>query len=130
MSETDGAAEKINGKTICWQYRKGKCRFGHNCKFAHDSDISNSLGESAPKNFETTEKAVCVNNDNQAPASMVTYTSSAHLSGERERKTSASISDDEDELRDKMKKKRPGLSASLNPGKKVMKMYFKGKSNQ
>ncbi|XP_067119095.1 uncharacterized protein [Centruroides vittatus] len=28
----------LNGKQICWNFRKGKCRFGHNCKFAHDSD--------------------------------------------------------------------------------------------
>ena len=29
----------VNGKKICWNYRKNKCRFGHNCKYAHDSDL-------------------------------------------------------------------------------------------
>ncbi|XP_077509806.1 uncharacterized protein LOC144120891 [Amblyomma americanum] len=29
----------INGKQICWNYRKGRCRFGHNCKYVHDSDV-------------------------------------------------------------------------------------------
>lgn len=35
----------INGKKICWNYRKGKCRFGHNCKYAHDSDIQKTNEE-------------------------------------------------------------------------------------
>ncbi|KAK6638368.1 hypothetical protein RUM44_008797 [Polyplax serrata] len=29
----------VNGKKICWNYRKNKCRYGHNCKYAHDSDL-------------------------------------------------------------------------------------------
>jgi len=29
----------IGGKKVCWNFRKGRCRFGHNCSFAHDSDI-------------------------------------------------------------------------------------------
>lgn len=37
--------QMINGKKICWNYRKGKCRFGHNCKYAHDSDIQKSAEE-------------------------------------------------------------------------------------
>lgn len=32
----------VLGKKICWNYRKGRCRFGHNCKFAHDSDLQKS----------------------------------------------------------------------------------------
>lgn len=28
-----------NGKKICWNYRKGRCRFGSNCAYAHDSDL-------------------------------------------------------------------------------------------
>ena len=30
---------QINGKQVCWNYRKGRCRFGRGCKFAHDSDL-------------------------------------------------------------------------------------------
>lgn len=30
---------EINGKKICWNYRKGRCKFGHKCKYIHDSDI-------------------------------------------------------------------------------------------
>lgn len=35
----------INGKKICWNYRKGKCRFGHKCQFAHDSDLQRTEEE-------------------------------------------------------------------------------------
>jgi len=103
----------LTGKPFVGSIGKGNVGSATTASSAHDSDISNSFGENAPKNFKTTERAVCVNSDNEGPASMVTYASSAHLSGERKRKMSASISDDEDELSDKMKKKRLGLSASL-----------------
>ena len=25
----------IEGKKVCWNFRKGRCRFGHKCTFAH-----------------------------------------------------------------------------------------------
>lgn len=28
-----------NGRKICWNNRKGRCRFGSKCKYAHDSDV-------------------------------------------------------------------------------------------
>lgn len=37
MISTD--VRTVNGKKICWNYRNKKCRFGHNCKYAHDSDL-------------------------------------------------------------------------------------------
>lgn len=30
---------EINGRKICWNYRKGRCRFGSNCIYAHDSEL-------------------------------------------------------------------------------------------
>lgn len=38
----------LNGKQICWLYKKGKCRFGNKCKYAHDHEIQN-----ADKNVDT-----------------------------------------------------------------------------
>ena len=29
----------IDGKKVCWMYRKGRCRQGAQCKFAHDNDV-------------------------------------------------------------------------------------------
>lgn len=31
--------KEINGRKICWNYRKGRCRFGSDCVFAHDSEL-------------------------------------------------------------------------------------------
>lgn len=37
--DTDNNLQMKNGKKICWNYRKGRCRFASNCTFAHDSDL-------------------------------------------------------------------------------------------
>lgn len=29
----------IDGKKICWNFRKGRCRFGHKCTFAHGTHV-------------------------------------------------------------------------------------------
>ncbi|KAK5645451.1 hypothetical protein RI129_006751 [Pyrocoelia pectoralis] len=39
MVSTQENVRSINGRKVCWNYRKGKCRFGHNCIYAHDSDV-------------------------------------------------------------------------------------------
>ena len=31
--------KEINGRKICWNYRRGRCRFGSKCTFAHDSEL-------------------------------------------------------------------------------------------
>lgn len=98
--------KEINGKQICWMYRKGRCRFGHNCKFAHDSDLySESSAEVASE-----PEAVNVNET---------------VSGFKTDKPDISSEGDVSIK----KKKRPGLSQGLVPGKKVMNMYKKQKLN-
>lgn len=42
MVNTDEQITVKNGKKICWNYRKGRCRFGSKCTFAHDSDVEQS----------------------------------------------------------------------------------------
>lgn len=71
----------INGKKICWNYRKGRCRFGHNCVYAHDSDLQKDGEEVVPGQVVLNKKV------------------------------------------EKQKRKRPGLTQGLVPGKKVMKEY-------
>lgn len=94
----------VNGKQICWNYRKGRCRFGHNCKYVHDSDVVGLSGSTQdpepaePEVVATSAAAPCkVGNEGTAQ---------------------------------KHKKKRPGLSDSVVPSKKAMKFYHKtqGKS--
>lgn len=47
----------LNGRQICWNFRKGKCRFGHNCKFAHDSDAPVNPGGPSPTPEENCRRA-------------------------------------------------------------------------
>lgn len=74
---------KVNGKSICWMNKKGRCRFGNKCKYAHDSELYNN-----PK---------VINKD-------------------KTNKDSHSLD---------QRKRRPGLSQSLIPGKKK---YIKDKN--
>lgn len=88
----------INGKKICWNYRKGRCRFGHNCKFAHDSDIEITK--------EQLENKHSINQVDSIKTSQIDLheDSGGPLS---------------------KKPKRPGLTQGLVPGKKVLKHYLK-----
>ncbi|XP_015431587.1 PREDICTED: uncharacterized protein LOC107187903 [Dufourea novaeangliae] len=104
MTPTLDDTKMINGRKICWNYRKGRCRFGHNCTFAHDSDLHRTAAEleviRAPQ-----ETIIC----------------QTQYNGQ------VSINDDDeiDQENNQMnkRKKRPGLSQSLVPSKKVLKMY-------
>lgn len=92
MTPTKDEVKMINGKKICWNFRKGRCRFGHNCKFAHDSDLQRENSDLVPLPDQTvTDVETELENDNTKV----------------------------------VRKKRPGLTQGLVPGKKVMKMYKK-----
>ncbi|XP_047484877.1 zinc finger CCCH domain-containing protein 8-like [Penaeus chinensis] len=101
MTDNPKDVMEINGKKICWNYRKGRCKFGHKCKFAHDSDISQPLD---PKEAQT---------------------SSTNPSSLSQTTPGTQVLVDEPASDDTLskKKKRPGLSDGLVPGKKVQKLY-------
>ena len=86
---------EINGRKICWNYRKGRCRFGSNCTFAHDCEL---LQKKPPP----INPAECV-------------ISSQNFESQAEDVQSSNSG----------KNKRPGLSQGIVPGKKVMKMYHR-----
>ncbi len=119
---------KIDGKKICWNFRKGRCRFGHKCTFAHDSDIG--LKKPDPGSFApdiaaqpsaSEAKPQVANASASAPAPpprlaaatpphpKQSYDQGSFFSGE-----------DSQGFR---KKKRPGLSQDLTPSKKAMKFH-------
>ncbi|XP_076286767.1 uncharacterized protein LOC143212175 [Lasioglossum baleicum] len=104
MTPTLDDTKMINGRKICWNYRKGRCRFGHNCTFAHDSDLHRTAAEleaiRAPQ-----ETIIC----------QTQYNGQILLNDDDE-------IDQENNQMNK-RKKRPGLSQSLVPSKKVLKMY-------
>ncbi|EDW02474.1 uncharacterized protein LOC6559610 [Drosophila grimshawi] len=95
MVNNDTHMQLKNGRKICWNYRKGRCRFGTSCQYAHDSDLS--LEASA---------------DKDAKLETAAQTSTPHSSANKGR----------DRDRDN-KRKRPGLSDAIEPGKRVMKSY-------
>ncbi|XP_063531795.1 uncharacterized protein LOC134742506 [Cydia strobilella] len=101
--------QMINGKKICWNYRKGRCRFGHNCKYAHDSDIQKTAEELQAEK-QKLKTVVCEGSGTMTsvpPPHVVLDTDEDTWEGEADRR----------------KLKRPGLSQGLVPGKKVIKMY-------
>lgn len=99
---------QINGKQICWMYRKGRCRFGHNCKFAHDSDLY----------CETPTETSDHVDANTSLVDLLPITKTDKLDSSPDGSEAA-----------KKKKKRPGLTQGLLPGKKVINMYKKQKLN-
>lgn len=86
-------------RKICWSYRKGRCRFGSKCNFAHDSDLILKKEQHGAEQEEPTSADQKDVQNETAP--MV--------------------------RKQALKKKRPGLSRELVPPKKVLKMYQRDK---
>ncbi|XP_041977197.1 uncharacterized protein LOC121731691 [Aricia agestis] len=109
--------QMINGKKICWNHRKGRCRFGHNCKYAHDSDIQKS-SEELEADKQKLKTVVCEGSGTMtaAPPPQIALDPVAPT--------------DDEAWEGKLgkRKKRPGLSAGLVPSQKVMKIYKQQKS--
>ncbi len=108
----------IEGKKVCWNFRKGRCRFGSKCTFAHDNDVKSTVmkGSDAKPDPKVTISAP----GDRDPAST---SLPAALRNNKNYDDDAVISHN--------KKKRPGLSDSLVPGKKAMKFHdkvYKGNS--
>ena len=107
----------FNGKKVCYNFRKGRCRHGHKCKFAHDNDVSSAVTENlySAKYDEDAQ----ISNDKAesrtlAPVPMV---GSQDVTEDGGGGSEATISSG--------KKKRPGLSDGLVPSKKAMKFHNK-----
>lgn len=91
-------------RKICWSYRKGRCRFGSKCSFAHDSDLILKKELHGGENPEDT------------PEHVMAGGSSIELGNIRKQGNNQ-----------QNKKKRPGLARELVPPKKVLKMYHRDK---
>lgn len=105
-----------NGKKICWNYRKGRCRFGSNCTYAHDSDLHvnkklNEMNRDGSDAVVTPATGGITTAPTIAPNANATGAvgTGATTTGKLKTKTS--------------NKKRPGLGDSIIPSKKVIKAY-------
>ncbi|ODM94781.1 Zinc finger CCCH domain-containing protein 8 [Orchesella cincta] len=155
MTDNPETVTTINGKKICWNYRKRKCYLGTQCPFAHDSDVpltEEQLKEQKLENDQQRSAGGNVNTNRSvnlqlssatkpshlpATASVVAGTfdsnaffSSPHLGGGGDPKRKTEMADDLDEL-DKQQsnksKKRVGLTNSLIPAKRALNLYRKTK---
>ena len=114
------AANTFNGKKVCYNFRKGRCRHGHRCKFAHDNDVSKEVSDSlySAKYDEAAqishEKA---ETDTRPHIHLAPTTEDVSLIPTEPESDSAVITSG--------KKKRPGLSDKLVPSKKAMKFHNK-----
>lgn len=100
---------EINGKKICWNYRKGKCRFGHNCKYAHDSDLINGI---------SSDNNISGNNSLGGSSCGLVDDSSSFLSTNSGSSSSST------------KRKKSGLTEGLVPGKRSRKNFDKIQSQE
>lgn len=107
MVGTKDNTNMINGKRICWNYRKGKCRFGHNCKYAHDSDLQKSKEELDSEN-QIQQIVLCQSQNLPQP-------------------TTHELREMQESVSSNKKRKHHGLVNGLVPGKKIMNQYRKNK---
>ncbi|XP_062373728.1 uncharacterized protein si:ch211-113e8.11 [Sardina pilchardus] len=107
---------EIGGKKMCISYRKdGRCRFGSRCKYAHDSDLQNSVtSDSTTAPDEGPETASDQASPTRAP-------SQTHDCQTPLLQTPGQEEDGADEGR--TKKRRVGLSQTLIPPKRALKQY-------
>ncbi|XP_035910201.1 uncharacterized protein LOC118511349 [Anopheles stephensi] len=98
--EANAAEQK---RKVCWSYKKGRCRFGSKCNFAHDSDLILRKELPAEGGSDNEQDSGTAATDDTGTVTMVKKPFPAD------------------------RKKRPGLSRELVPPKKVLKMYHKEK---
>lgn len=109
MTQNQKNKKTIDGKKVCWMYRKGRCRHGHRCSFAHDSDIQSSMAEKlyTPK----------YDKESQISSDKMTSGLVAPLQ-------TGDDTMNNDALEEAPRKKwRPGLSNGLEPSKKAMRFH-------
>lgn len=140
MTEKQASGRTLNGKKVCWNYRKGRCRHGHKCTFAHDNDMPKSGLVEPPKydpNSQIANDKAKTNTKAVVPLSGANLTPVEHMEkdvskgfgssrtiefGVHKRRAKDTSQEESDPVMDK-RKKRPGLSDSLALGKKAMKFH-------
>lgn len=96
---------KVNGKAVCWMYRRGRCRLGKKCKMYHDSELRDS---------EAARKAAAENNKLTTPSTQVSQ-------GQKRAFDDEPDPCDPDDERKKFNKKKFGVTDNIVPPKKVIR---------
>ncbi|XP_055918773.1 uncharacterized protein LOC129950871 [Eupeodes corollae] len=124
MVNSDEHLKMKNGKKICWNYRKGRCRFGSNCSFAHDSDL-NEIPTLAENNADALKNPG--KQDNKIPAA--TKIQQRLYGGTQTPNDSFNSPEESPTTINAKKRNRPGLSETIVPSKRVLKSYSHQKQN-
>jgi len=107
----------LRGKKICWNFRKGRCRFGSKCTFAHDNDVA------LPKDDEAEGQ------DGQSTAATPGVIQLGTQPPHTESDPDPACDNSSPAVISHNKRKRPGLSDGLTPSKKASKFYNKVYNN-
>jgi len=107
MTQRQEELKMIDGKKVCWMYRKGRCRQGAQCKFAHDNDVKTNRAIQEVK---------------YDADSQISSEKCHHGAVEQIKLNPIHSAEDEEVV---MRKKRPGLSQGIVPSKKAMKFHKK-----
>jgi len=110
MTQRQEELKMIDGKKVCWMYRKGRCRNGSKCKFAHDSDVK---AENLPARPEEVY---------DSDAQISSYKSRSGLVQALNVHRELSPIPQEDEAQ-APRKRRPGVTDNIHPSKKAMDFH-------
>jgi len=112
MTRRQEEMKVIDGKKVCWMYRKGRCRQGAKCKFGHDNDVKTD--RVVPENKYDVESQISNDKAAKGAAQPIKFNPNSRREPTPEK--------EEDVM---MRKRRPGLSEGLVPSKKAMMFHQK-----
>merc|ERR1739838_108177 len=121
MTDNPKDVIEINGKKICWNYRKkGRCRFGSKCKYGHDTELllPDEIKPTPETDLSSTTSTKSKEKTQKSKSTVVYIEPSWSICSESSIEETCK------------KKKRPGLSQNLEPTKKVMKIYKQQQSKE
>jgi len=111
MTQRQEDMKMIDGVKVCWMSRKGRCRQGSKCKFAHDSDVKTDQVREVKYDADSQ-----ISSDKAAKGAVEQI-----KFGQMQNEWLGKKEDEEEAV---IRKKRPGLSQGLVPSKRAM-IYHK-----
>ena len=115
-------SKDTKNKRICWNFRKGKCRFGNKCKYSHDNDIPESILNSGDQ-VEERQPATAMSTPG--------YTANYGPNSYQARSIGQDVGEDDDSYMASVKrKKRAGIGNSLVPPKKAMSALMQQRESE
>jgi len=140
MTDKQEDQKKLFGKKPCWNFRKGRCRTGSKCPYAHDNDVNVKEKEdanSAPSSANKEQFKISGGTDKQLLQSAHKEWSGQDPNSKSSQKPYAVVqlgtqqsdpdppapSEESPAVISHNKRKRPGLSDGLTPSKKASKFY-------